>query len=68
MAMTTLKANVREDDVIILNVQVEGKTVQFEIFRGDCGISIDAIGTKGTITEMGWVSDDDLDLIEEDEE
>ena len=68
MATTTLSATVREDDNIILNIQVEDKLVQFEIFRGDCGISVDVIGAKGTITELGWASDDDMDLIDEDEE
>ena len=68
MATTTLSATVREDDNIILNVQIEDKLVQFEIFRGDCGIGVDVIGAKGTITELGWASDDDMDLIDEDEE
>lgn len=36
------------------------------ICRGDIGYSVDFSNTDtSTIYEMGWVSDDDLDLIEE---
>lgn len=67
MTTTNLEVTVKEDDKIILNVKIDGKIVQFEISRGDYGIGVDVIGTKGTITEMGWVSDDDMDLIDGEE-
>lgn len=67
MAETRLKAKLREDDRITLQITVEGKIVDFEIYRGDCGIGIDVIGAKGTITELGWASDDDMDLIEDED-
>ena len=68
MATTTLEATVREDDKIILSIKVDDKIVQFEIYRGDCGIGVDVIGAKGTITELGWASDDDMDLIDDEDE
>ena len=57
---------VTEDSHIVINLP---DNVCVTIARGDIGYSVDFSNTDtSTIVEMGWVSDDDLDLIEDDED
>lgn len=52
---------VTEDSHIVINLP---DNVCVTIARGDIGYSVDFSNTDtSTIVEMGWVSDDDLDLI-----
>ena len=55
--------DVTEDSHIVVNLP---NNICITIVRGDIGYSVDFSNTDtSTIYEMGWVSDDDLDLIEE---
>ena len=57
---------VKEDDHIVINLP---DNICISIARGDIGYSVDFSNTDtSTIVEMGWVSDDDLDLLYEDDE
>ena len=57
---------IKEEDHIVINLP---DNICISIFRGDIGYSVDFSNTDtSTIIEMGWVSDDDLDLYEEDED
>lgn len=56
----------QEEDHITIELP---NNIRISIFRGDVGYSVDFENTcNDTIYEMGWVSDDDLDLYEEDED
>ena len=56
---------VTEDSHILINLP---NNIAITIARGDIGYSVDFSNTDtSTIVEMGWVSDDDLDLIEDEE-
>ena len=57
--------DLQQDDYIIIDLP---NNVSVCINRGDIGYSVDFRNkTTDTIVEMGWVSDDDLDLIEDEE-
>lgn len=56
----------QEEDHIIVELP---NNIRISIFRGDIGYSVDFKNTcNDTIYEMGWVSDDDLELNEDDED
>lgn len=56
---------VTEDSHIVINLP---DNIAITIARGDIGYSVDFSNTDtSTIVEMGWVSDDDLDLIEDED-
>ena len=57
---------VGQNDCIVINLP---NNVCLNVSRGDYGYSVDFTNTDtSTIFELGWASDDDLDLIEEEEE
>ena len=57
--------DLQQDDYIIIDLP---NNVSICINRGDIGYSVDFSNTDtSTIVEMGWVSDDDLDLIEDED-
>ena len=57
--------DLQQDDYIIINLP---DNVSVCVNRGDIGYSVDFRNKDtDTIVEMGWVSDDDLDLIEGEE-
>ena len=56
---------VTEDSHIVINLP---NNISITVARGDIGYSVDFSNTDtSTIVEMGWVSDDDLDLIEDED-
>ena len=56
---------VTENSIITINLP---NNIAITVARGDIGYSVDFSNTDtSTIVEMGWVSDDDLDLIEDED-
>lgn len=58
--------DLKQENYIIIDLP---NNVSVCINRGDIGYSVDFRNkTTDTIVEMGWITDDDLDLIADDDE
>lgn len=68
MRTQTFRAEkVQDGSHIEVLIPIEDKIIIVVIARGDIGLSVDMVGAKGETVEMGWVSDDDLDLIDDED-
>ena len=68
MRTQTFRAEkVQDGSYIEVLIPIEDKVITVVLASGHIGLSVDMVGTKGEIVEMGWVSDDDLDLIDDED-